>query len=129
MNQSELKSKASGYRMEVYILSMLIWFAFKIWGGDSVQTPSAIGGFFTIFFYAIDSWLWYWVASRHRDFMPSFFAGTSGFRFLLAIAICAIYYMVVGSSAMLTFLMVFLIYYLVLLIHHSIFFVRISNRL
>ena len=129
MNQSELKSKAGFYVSQVIILSMLIWFAFKIWGGESVQTPSTIGCFFTMSYNSIDGWLWYWVASRNQDFMSSFYTGTAGCRFLLALIICAIYYMIVGSSAMLTFLMVFFTYYLVLMIHHSIIFVRISNRL
>ena len=129
MNRSEIKSRAGFYVSQVVILSMLIWFTFNIWGGESVQLPSSIGCIFTMSFYTIDGWLWYWVASRHQDFLPSFFTGTSGCRFLLALAICAIYYMVAGASAILTFLMVFVTYYLVLLIHHSIYFVRISNRL
>jgi hypothetical protein len=128
MNNSEIKRKAGIYVSQVVVLSMLLWSAFKIWGDESVQIPSLIGCFFTMTFYTIDGWLWYWVASRHHDYLPTFFTGTSGFRFLLALVISAIYYMVAGGSAMVTFLMVFLTYYLVLLIHHSIFFVRISNR-
>jgi len=129
MNKSELKSKAVSYVSQVVILSMLIWLAIRMCGGDSARMPSTVGCLFTMFFYAIDGGLWYWVASRHQDFMSSFFTGTSGCRFLLALAILGIYYMMAGASAMLTFLMVFMSYYLVLLIHHSIFFVRLSNRL
>jgi len=69
------------------------------------------------------------VASRHKDYLTSFFTGTSGLRFLLALAILGIYYMVAGNAGMTTFLLVFMVYYLVALIHHSVFFSRLSKRI
>ena len=80
-------------------------------------------------FYLIDGGVWLFVTSRYKEYLTSFFTGTSGFRFLLALAVIGVYYWVYGSAAMMSFLLVFMAYYLLLLAHHSIFFSRVSNRL
>lgn len=128
MNQKQLKDKTIFYTSQVFFLSMLLWFAFRIWGDASIQVSSLIGCLFMFVFYIIDGWVWYWVASRHKNYLTSFFTGTSGLRFLLALAILATYYLVAGDAEMMTFLLVFMLYYIVALIHHSIFFSRISKR-
>jgi|P1105metagenome_2_1110788.scaffolds.fasta_scaffold08306_2 hypothetical protein len=129
MNQNELKDLAVKYSFQVFTLALLLFFSIKLWGTDSWQTPSLVGFTFTLFFYVIDGWVWYWVASRHKDFLSSFFTGTSGLRFLLSLAVLGIYYLVAGKAGMMTFLLVFVVYYIVTLAHHSIFFSRVSNRL
>jgi hypothetical protein len=129
MNQKQLKDKTIFYASQVFFLSMLIWFAFRIWGDASVQVPSHVGCLFMLVFYISDGCVWYWVASRHKDYLTSFFTGTSGLRFLLALAILGIYYMVACNAEMTTFLLVFMVYYLVALIHHSVFFSRLSKRI
>lgn len=129
MNQNELKDLAVKYSFQVFTLALLLFFSIKLWGTDSWQTPSLVGFTFTLLFYVIDGWVWYWVASRHKDFLSSFFTGTSGLRFLLSLAVLGIYYLVAGKAGMMTFLLVFVVYYIVTLAHHSIFFSRVSNRL
>jgi hypothetical protein len=129
MNQKQMKDKTIFYASQVFFLSMLLWFAFRIWGDASVQVPSHVGCLFMLVFYISDGWVWYWVASRHKDYLTSFFTGTSGLRFLLALAILGIYYAVAGNAGMMTFLLVFMVYYLVALIHHSVFFSRLSKRI
>ena len=47
---------------------------------------------------------------------------------LLALAVMFVYYLVNGRDAMLVFFLVFMAFYLVSLIHHSVFFARVSNR-
>ena len=128
MKNRELKDKTILYVSQVLSLSMLLWFAFRIWGDASVQTPSFVGCLFTMFFYVIDGCVWFWVALRHKDYLTQFFTATSGLRFLLTLAIFGTYYMVAGNAGMMTFLLVFIAYYLLLLIHHSIFFSRVSKR-
>ena len=128
MNKRELKEKTILYVSQVVSLSIVLWFAFKIWGDASVQTPSFVGCLFTMFFYVIDGCVWFWVALRHKAYMASFFTGTSGARFLLALVVMAVYYLTAGGAPMTTFLLVFMVYYLLLLIHHSIFFSRVSKR-
>lgn len=127
MNKRELKEKTILYVSQVLSLSMLLWFAFRIWGDASVEIPSSVGCLFTMFFYVIDGCVWFWVALRHKAYMASFFTGTSGVRFLLALAVLAIYYLAVDAASMTTFLLVFMAYYLLLLIHHSIFFSRVTK--
>ena len=129
MNQKELKDLAVKYSFQVFTLTCLLFFSIKLWGSDSWQTPSLVGFTFTLLFYVIDGWVWYWVASRHKDFLSSFFTGTSGLRFLLSLAVLGIYYLVAGKAGMITFLLVFVAYYMVTLAHHAIFFSRVSNRL
>ena len=73
--------------------------------------------------------LFRWVAVRHADMLPSFFTGVSGFRFLLALVLMAVWYVVADSESMKLFFIVFLLFYMVSLIHQSIFFSRVSNRL
>ncbi len=128
MNRSELKSQLRSYLLQVAVLSLLMGLAIRLWGGDSLQEPSVVGCAFAFLFYIADGWVWYWVASCHKDYLPSFFTGTSACRFLLMLVIVALWY-VLERGPMLTFLMVFLAYYLVMLAHHSIFFSRVSNRL
>ena len=129
MNQNELKDLAVKYSFQVFTLALLLFFSIKLWGTDSWQTPSLVGFTFTLLFYVIDGWVWYWVASRHKDFLSSFFTGTSGLRFLLSLAVLGIYYLVAGKAGMITFLLVFVAYYMVTLLHHAIFFSRVSKRL
>jgi hypothetical protein len=129
MNNQEMKGLAVSYTLQVLFLALLLYFPIRFWGTDGMQVPSLVGFLFVLFFYAADGWIWYWVASRHKKHLTSFFTGTSGFRFLLALAILGIYYKVSGGAEMTTFLLVLMIYYLVLLIHHSVFFSRVSKRL
>lgn len=129
MSQKALKDLAVNYSFQVFTLNCLLFFSIKIWGPDSWQTPSLVGFAFTLLFYVIDGWVWYWVASRHKDFLSSFFTGTSGLRFLLSLAVLGIYYLVAGKAGMIIFLLVFVAYYMVTLAHHAIFFSRVSKRL
>ena len=73
--------------------------------------------------------LFRWVAVRHADMLTSFFTGVSGFRFLLALLVMAVWYVVADSESMKIFYIVFLLFYMVSLVHQSIFFSRVSNRL
>ena len=114
--------------MQVILLTWLLFLPIRFWGADSWQIPSAVGYIFTFLFYITDGWLWYWVVTRHKDYLTSFFTGTSGFRFLLALAVLGIYYWATKGVDMVTFLLVFMVYYLIVLVHHSIFFSRMSKR-
>ena len=82
MTQSELKKVARIYTMQVIVLTWLLFLPIRFWGPDHWQIPSAVGYIFTFLFYIADGWLWYWVVSRHKAYLTSFFTGTSGFRFL-----------------------------------------------
>ena len=72
--------------------------------------------------------VWRWVAKNHQESLPTFFTAVSGFRLLLALAVMFVYYLVCGRGAMLHFFLVFMVFYFASLIHHSIFFAKVSNR-
>ena len=72
--------------------------------------------------------IWRLVATNHPDSLPTFFTAFSGFRMLLALATMFVYYLIAGREAMLPFFLVFIVFYVPLLIHHSIFFAKVSNR-
>ena len=72
--------------------------------------------------------IWRMVATKHPDSLTTFFTTLSGFRMLLALATMFVYYLIAGREAMLPFFLVFMAFYVLLLIHHSIFFAKVSNR-
>ena len=72
--------------------------------------------------------IWRLVATNHPDSLTTFFTALSGFRMLLALATMFVYYLIAGREAMLPFFLVFMVFYVLLLIHHSIFFAKVSNR-
>ena len=69
-----------------------------------------------------------WVASSHKESLPTFFTAVSGFRLLLALGVMFGWYLADKNDTMLQFFMVFMAYYVVSLVHHSFFFARLSNR-
>lgn len=72
--------------------------------------------------------IWRRVAQRSPESLPTFFTAVSGFRLLLALAAMLVYYLVDSNDSMLRFFLVFMAFYVVLLVHHSIFFAKVSNR-
>ena len=110
------------------VLTILGCLAMQLWSLN-LLTAIIVSGCFILVVDVASGLLFRWVATRHADMLPSFFTGVSGFRFLAALVVMAVWYAISDRSSMMTFIMVFLIYYMVSLIHHSIFFARISNRL
>ena len=111
----------------VGLLNMLGLLAMRQWGLDLVFALSASMMFVLIVDIATIL-IWHWVVLNHKDMLPSFFTGVSGFRFLGALLMLLIGYLTIGQSGMQNFIVVFFVYYLVSIIHHSIFFSRVSNR-
>jgi hypothetical protein len=111
----------------VGLLNMLGLLAMRQWGLDLVFALSASMMFVLIVDIATIL-IWRWVVLNYKDMLPSFFTGVSGFRFLGALLMLLIGYLTIGQSGMQHFIVVFFVYYLVSIIHHSIFFSRVSNR-
>ena len=113
----------------VFVLNLLGHLVMRFWAFDIV-VPMAVSMIFVLVVQIASVLIWRWVALKHRDMLPSFFTGVSGFRFLLALAVMfVVWYVVEDAKTMKTFFIVFLIYYMPSMIHHSIFFSRMSNRL
>ena len=113
----------------VFVLNLLGHLAMRFWAFDII-VPMAVSMIFVLVVESASVLIWRWVALKHKDMLPSFFTGVSGFRFLLALAVMfVVWYVVEDAKTMKTFFIVFLIYYMTSMIHHSIFFSKMSNRL
>jgi len=104
------------------------YFAMQL-GGYDLLAAQIVGTLFFLLFEITTVLVWRWVALKHRNMLPSFFTGVSGFRFLGALLVMSVWYLVVGKENIMVFLIVFFVFYFVSLIHHSIFFSRMSKRL
>ena len=104
------------------------YFAMQL-GGYDLLAAQIVGTLFFLVFEITTVLVWRWVALKHRNMLPSFFTGVSGFRFLGALLVMSVWYLVVGKENIMVFLVVFFVFYFVSLIHHSIFFSRMSKRL
>ena len=102
--------------------------AMKVWSLD-LWTPIIVSLCFILVVDIASALVFRWVATKHSDMLPTFITGVSGFRFLAALVVMAVWYVLSDRTSMMQFIMVFLVYYMASLIHHSIFFSRVSNRL
>ncbi len=109
-------------------INMGCYFAMQF-GGYDLLAAQIVGTLFFLVFEITTVLVWRWVALKHRNMLPSFFTGASGFRFLGALLVMSVWYLVVGKENIMVFLIVFFVFYFVSLIHHSIFFSRMSKRL
>ena len=110
------------------ILTICGFVAMKMWSLD-LWTPIIVSLCFILVVDIASSLVFRWVATKHSDMLPTFITGVSGFRFLAALVVMAVWYVLSDRTSMMQFIMVFLVYYMASLIHHSIFFSRVSSRL
>ena len=110
------------------ILTICGFVAMKVWSLD-LWTPIIVSLCFILVVDIASALVFRWVATKHSDMLPTFITGVSGFRFLAALVVMAVWYVLSDRTSMMQFIMVFLVYYMTSLIHHSIFFSRVSNRL
>ena len=108
-------------------LTLAGYFVMRIWDVDLWAAMLSSMGFVLVVDIAT-AFLWRWVVTKHKNMLPSFFTGVSGFRFLGALILLLIGYFIVGRESMLTFICVFFVYYMLSIVHHSIFFSRMSKR-
>ena len=94
-----------------------------------LAVPLLVSALFVLTIDMASAFFFQWVAVRHADMLPSFFTGVSGFRFLLALVVMAVWYLVADGMMMKIFFIVFLLFYMVSLTHQTVFFSRVSNRL
>ena len=110
------------------ILTICGFVAMKVWSLD-LWTPIIVSLCFILVVDIASALVFRWVATKYSDMLPSFITGVSGFRFLAALVVMAVWYVLSDRTSMMQFIMVFLVYYMTSLIHHSIFFSRVSSRL
>ena len=109
------------------VMNSIVIIVQKMWGLD-LLAEMIVSSFFLLVTGVAIALIWRWVASSHKDSLPTFFTAVSGFRLLLALAVMFVWYLADKNDTMLQFFLVFMAYYVVSLVHHSFFFARVSNR-
>ena len=109
----------------LFLITLLVM---RVWYLDELLVPVIVSAAFTLVVSTALAVIWRKVATKSPASLPTFFTAASAFRMLLALAVMFVYYLVNGRDAMLVFFLVFMAFYLVSLIHHSVFFARVSNR-
>lgn len=109
------------------VMNFLVRIVGKVWDFDLWAEMIVSSSFLLVTGVAI-ALIWRWVASNHKESLPTFFTAVSGFRLLLALGVMFAWYLADKNDTMLQFFMVFMAYYVVSLVHHSFFFARLSNR-
>lgn len=109
----------------LFLITLLVM---RVWYLDELLVPVIVSAAFTLVVSTALAVIWRKVATKSPDSLPTFFTAASAFRMLLALVVMFVYYLVNGRDAMLVFFLVFMAFYLVSLIHHSVFFARVSNR-
>lgn len=109
------------------VMNSIVIIVQKMWGLDLLAEMIVSSSFLLVTGVAI-ALIWRWVASNHKESLPTFFTAVSGFRLLLALGVMFGWYLADKNDTMLQFFMVFMAYYVVSLVHHSFFFARLSNR-
>ena len=95
---------------------------------EGLAAPLTVGVVFSLVVEVADVLIWRKVKkSGSEDALVTFFSALSGFRMLLALATMGGCWLVVGRAAMTKYVLVFLVFYLWIIIHHSTFFMRMSN--
>lgn len=107
------------------LVGLLVMNVFRI---EGLLTPVVISAVFSIVIETADTVVWQMVARRNPEGLTSFYTAVSGFRMLAALATMTVYYLIVGRNAMLVFILVFMSFYVFMMIHHTIFFARVSNH-
>ena len=109
----------------LFLIALLVM---RVWFIDSILSPAIISVCFVLVVAVSIGLVWRRVAKGAPDSLPTFFTAVSGFRMLLALAVMFVYYLVDKNDTILLFFLVFMAFYFASLIHHSIFFARVSNR-
>ena len=126
-----IQEKSRNYIVQSIVLCCILticgFVAMKMWSLD-LWTPIIVSLCFILVVDIASALVFRWVATKHSDMLPTFITGVSGFRFLAALVVMAVWYVLSDRTSMMQFIMVFLVYYMASLIHHSIFFSRVSSR-
>lgn len=112
----------------VFGLFLLELLAYQLFNAELRLTPILVSMCFALVVEIGDACMWQRIEDKADNTRATFFMAVSGFRFLLALLLLFIYYLVSDHAGMVAFLLSFAPYYLVILMHHSIFFSHLRNK-
>lgn len=93
----------------------------------SLVLPLAVSAAYALVVEVADAIAWRKVAAGSPDSMPTFFMAVSGLRFMVALVVMFVYFLLAGKTGkadMGTFILIFALFYVAVLLHHTLFFVR-----
>ena len=96
----------------------------------SVTLPLIVSAVYTLFVEIGAVTAWRKVATEAPDSLPSVFLAISGGRFMVALVVMFVYFLLVGKTGkgdMLTFVLIFAAFYLSAVLHHTLFFTHKHN--
>ena len=96
----------------------------------SVTLPLIVSAVYALFVEIGAVTAWRKVATVAPDSLPSVFLAISGGRFMLALVVMFVYFLLVGKTGkgdMLTFVLIFAAFYLSAVLHHTLFFTHRHN--
>lgn len=96
----------------------------------SVTLPLIVSAVYALFVEIGAVTAWRKVATVAPDSLPSVFLAISGGRFMLALVVMFVYFLLVGKTGkgdMLTFVLIFAAFYLSAVLHHTLFFTHKHN--
>lgn len=132
MNAREIGRQSNRYLMQgialTLVVAVVIGLLDRFTNLEGLMVPMMIGTAFAVVIIMAEALGWRRVATSHPDSLPTFFMAVSGFRLLLALATMFVYYLMDDGDTMMTFFLTFAAFYVMLLIHHSVFFARLSNH-
>lgn len=95
---------------------------------DGLIPPLVVSAVFALVVESADMLVWRKVAQKGSvDTLATFLSAVSGFRMLLALMTLVGCYIAEGRDAIMNYLMVFAVFYLWLIVHHTVFFSRMSK--
>ncbi len=95
---------------------------------EGLVAPLIVGVAFALLVESADILVWRKVAQKGSvDALATFLSAVSSFRMLLALLTLIGCYIAAGRSAIMLYLLVFAVFYFWIIVHHSIFFSRISK--
>jgi len=115
--------------MLVIALAVLAVVSLRIAAVPEVLPVVLVSSIFVLMVESVLALVWRWVALKHRDMLTSFFTGASGLRFLGALAVMFVWLLLCDRAESIAFICVFMLFYLVSLLHNSIFFSKVTERL
>lgn len=93
----------------------------------SLVLPLAVSAGYALVVEVADAVAWRKVAAGSPDSMPTFFMAVSGLRFMVALVVMFVYFLLAGKTGkadMGTFILIFALFYVAVLLHHTLFFAR-----
>lgn len=93
----------------------------------SLVLPLAVSAVYALVVEVADAVAWRKVAAGSPDSMPTFFMAVSGLRFMVAMVVMFVYFLLAGKTGkadMGTFILIFALFYVAVLLHHTLFFAR-----